>query len=438
MPLIILALGIVLLFLLIVKFKLNGFLSLIVVCLVVGVAEGLPIMKLMSSIESGIGGTLGHLALVLGLGAMLGRLMADSGGAQRISMTLIEKFGRKNVRWAVTLTGFILGIALFYEVGFVLLIPIVFTIAVAADIPVLEVGIPMAAALSVTHCFLPPHPGPTAISIIFNADIGKTLLYGITIAIPTVIIAGPLLYNSVKHFKTEIPEGLISKKIFKEEELPSFGMSCFTALIPVILMASSSITALILPKKSHVYMFFNFVGAPGMALLIAVFVALYTFGFSRNIKITQLMKTVESSVSSIAMILLIIGGGGAFKQVLIDSGVGKYIATVMVGVNISPLILGWLVACVLRIAVGSATVAGLTAAGIVMPLIAQTHVSPELMVLAVGAGTVIGGPPNDPGFWMFKEFFNLSIPQTVRSWCVMETIIAVSGIIGVMLLSLVV
>jgi Gnt-I system high-affinity gluconate transporter len=432
MPLIILALGIVLLFALIIGAKLNSFLSLILVCLGVGLAEGLPLMKVVDSIEAGVGGTLGHLALVISLGAMLGKLMADSGGAQRIAMTLIDKFGRKNVKWAVCLTGFIVGIALFYEVGFVLLIPLVFTIAVAADVPLLEVGIPMAAALSVTHGFLPPHPGPTAIAVIYNADIGLTLIYGIIIAIPTVLVAGPLFYNTMTDLKPKVPEGLYNPKVFSEEEMPSFGVSMFTALIPVFLMAIASITKLTLPKESAVNVVFSFVGNPDMALLIAVFIAIFTFGLNRGKTMKEIMDSIQQSAMTIAMILLVVGGGGAFKQILIDSGVGKYIVTLMAGSQLSPLILAWLIASVLRIAVGSATVAALTTGGIVAPLIAVTGVSPELMVLATGAGSLNAGPPNDPGFWMFKEFFNLTVKETVRSWCVMETAIAVMGVIGVL------
>ena len=372
MPLIILALGIILLFFLIVKVKMNSFLSLVLVCILLAFGEGLPVDKIFPTIQKGLGATLGGLTIVVGFGAILGKLMADSGGAQRIATTLINMFGRKNVKWAVCLTGFIVGIALFYEIGFVLLIPLVFTIAVSADIPLLEVGIPMAAALSVTHGFLPPHPGPTAISVIFNADIGKTLIYGIIIAIPTVIIAGPLLYNTVKDIKTSIPEGLHNDKVFTDEEMPSFTSSILTALTPVFLMAISAIG-----------------------------------------KMMQLPK-----------------------EVLIDSGVGTYIGSLVMGANLSPLTLAWIIASVIRIAVGSATVAALTAGGIVAPLIPLTGVSPELMVLAVGAGSVIFSPPNDPGFWLFKEFFGLTVKQTVRTWCAVETAIAVCGLIGVELLSL--
>lgn len=437
MPLVILALGIILLFFLIVKVKMNSFLSLLLVCVLLAFGEGLPLDKIFPTIQKGLGATLGGLTIVVGFGAILGKLMADSGGAQRIATTLINMFGRNNVRWAVCLTGFIVGIALFYEIGFVLLIPLIFTIAKSADIPLLEVGMPMVAALSVTHGFLPPHPGPTAISVLFNADIGLTLVYGILIGIPTVILAGPLLYNTVKDIKTDIPEGLHNDKVFTEEEMPSFGVSIFTALVPVILMAATAIGKMMnLPKTSTIMVILNFIGDPSVALTISIIIAFYTFGFARDKSMKDIMATSEKAILTVAMILFVVGAGGALKQVLIDSGVGTYIGELVMQVNVSPLVLAWLIAVVIRIAVGSATVAAMTAGGIVAPLIPLTGVSPELMVIAVGAGSVFFSPPNDPGFWLFKEFFGLSVKQTLRSWCMVETVIAVCGLIGVEIINL--
>lgn len=438
MPLLIVALGVVLLLVLMIVFKLNGFLSLILVALSVGILEGMKLPDVVASITKGVGGTLGTLALVLGFGAMLGKLMADSGGAQRIAMTLIDKFGKKRIQLAVVVTGFIVGIALFYEIGFVLLIPLVFTIAAAADIPLLYIGVPMAAALSATHGFLPPHPGPTAIAAIYKADLGKTLLYGIVVAIPAVILAGPVFTKFLKHMEHDIPKGLYNPKIFTDKEMPSFGVSVFTALVPVILMAARAFATIFLPKTSPILSYTTFLGDPVIALLLAVLLAIFTFGLNRGKKMPEVMKTVSESIAAIAMILLIIGGGGAFKQVLVDSGVAKYVAAIMTGSTISPLILAWLIAAILRIALGSATVAGMTASGIVGPLIAATGASPELMVLATGAGSLIFSHVNDPGFWMFKEYFNLSIPETLKSWSVLETIISVVGLVMVLLLSVIV
>lgn len=435
MPLIILAAGIVLLFFLIVKVKLNSFLSLLLVAALVGWAEGLPINQIIPTIEKGLGGTLGGLTIVVSFGAILGKLMAESGGAQRIATTLIEIFGKERVKWAVCLTGFIVGIALFYEIGFVLLIPLVFTIAASAEIPLLQVGIPMAAALSVTHGFLPPHPGPTAISIIYNADIGLTLVYGAIIAIPTAIVAGPLFCSTTKDLHPSIPEKMYNSKHFTDEEMPGFGISVFTALVPVVLMAASAIAKLTLDADSGAYHLLTFLGAPDMALTVAIAIAFYTFGIRQGKTIPEIMKVVESAILTIAMILLIVGGGGVFKQTLIDSGVGIYIGELVAGSDLSPLLLAWLVAAVIRIACGSATVAALTAGGIAAPIVAVTNVSPELMVLATGAGSLILSPPSDPGFWLFKEFFGLTVKETVRTWCALETIISVMGLAGVLLIS---
>ena len=285
--------------------------------------------------------------------------------------------------------------------------------------------------------FLPPHPGPTAISVLFNADIGLTLVYGILIGIPTVILAGPLLYNTVKDIKTDIPEGLHNDKHFTEEEMPSFGVSIFTALVPVILMAATAIGKMInLPKASPVMVILNFIGDPSVALTISLIIAFYTFGFARGKSMKEIMATSEKAILTVAMILFVVGAGGALKQVLIDSGVGTYIGELVMQVNVSPLVLAWLIAVVIRIAVGSATVAAMTAGGIVAPLIPLTGVSPELMVIAVGAGSVFFSPPNDPGFWLFKEFFGLTVKQTLRSWCMVETVIAVCGLIGVEIINL--
>lgn len=344
-------------------------------------------------------------------------------------------FGVKNVRWAVCLTGFVVGIALFYEIGFVLLIPLVFTIAAEAKVNLLEVGIPMAASLSVAHGFLPPHPGPTAIAVIFNADLGTTLIYGFIIAVPTVILAGPLYYNFVKDLKPEIPKGLYNPKIFKEDEMPSFAISIFTALVPVVLMAASAIVKMTLDDTYNIYHILVFLGNPDIALTISVIIAIFTFGLNRGKSMKEIMTSVEDAVKTIAMILLVVAGGGVLKQILIDSGLGTYIGSLIHGSDMSPLLMAWLIAAVIRTSVGSATVAALTAGGIVAPLIPLTGVSPELMVLAVGAGSVIFSPPNDPGFWLFKEFFGLTIKGTIRTWCALETIISVAGIIGVMILN---
>ncbi|MBK4785881.1 MAG: gluconate transporter [Pantoea sp. Pent] len=431
MPLLYVAIGVALLLLLMIRFKLNGFIALILVALAVGMMQGMPVNKVIGSIKTGVGGTLGSLALIMGFGAMLGKLLADCGGAQRIATTLIEKFGQKHIQWALVLTGFTVGFALFYEVGFVLMLPLVFSIAASARVPLLYVGVPMAAALSVTHGFLPPHPGPTAIATLFNADMGKTLLYGTLLGIPTVILAGPVYARFLKGIDKPIPEGLWNPKTFSEAEMPGFGVSVWTALVPVILMALRAVAEMLLPKGHVLLPYAEFFGDPIMATLIAIF----TFGLNRGRSMDEVMGTITDSIKIIAMMLLIIGGGGAFKQVLVDSGVDKYIAGMMHETNVSPIFMAWSIAAVLRIALGSATVAAITAGGIVAPLIATSGASPELMVIAVGSGSVIFSHVNDPGFWLFKEYFNLTIGETIRSWPALETIISVCGLLGCLLLS---
>lgn len=435
MPLLIVVLGIFLLFLLVAKFKLNGFISFILVSLFVGITEGMEPIDVVNSIQKGIGNILGFLVLILGLGAMLGKLVADSGAAQRITTKLVDKFGKKNIQWAVVLTGFIVGIPMFYSVGFVILVPLVFTIAAATGLPLLYVGLPMLASLSVTHGYLPPHPAPTAIAATFNADISKTLLYGIIVAIPAIVVAGPLLSRTMKNIKATPLKEFMNPKILKEEEMPGTGISIFTALLPVILMAIAALGSLLLPSESTIKSILVFAGNPVMAMLISVLVAIYTLGLARGKKMKEVMDTVGSAVKGITMVLLIIAGAGALKQVLIDSGVSEYIGDALSGSAISPLILAWLIATIIRVCVGSATVAGLTAAGIVLPLIEGTGASAELMVLAIGSGSLMLSHVNDSGFWLFKEYFNLSIKDTIKSWTLMETTVGVMGLIGVLVLN---
>ncbi|MBP2195272.1 gluconate:H+ symporter [Pantoea cypripedii] len=435
MPITIIVLGVVLLLVLMIVFKINGFIALVFVSAVVGIAEGMTPLNVMASIQKGIGSTLGGLAMILGFGAMLGRLVSDTGAAQRVATTLIAAFGKERLQWALVVTGLIVGLAMFYEVGFVLLLPLVFTIVAAAGLPLLYVGVPMVAALSVTHCFLPPHPGPTAIATIFGANLGTTLLYGMIITIPTVIVAGPIFSKFLKSFEKSPPEGLYNPKIFAEEEMPGFGISIFAAVIPVVLMAIAAVFELTTPKENPLRQFFEFIGNPAVALFIAVVIAVLTLGLRNGRKMGEVMDMCGESIAAIAMIIFIIAGGGAFKQVLVDSGVGNYIADMMKGSSLSPLLMCWTVAAMLRVALGSATVAAITTAGIVTPIIAATHADPALMVLAVGSGSVIASHVNDPGFWLFKGYFNLSVVETLKTWTVMETLISVLGLAGVLILN---
>jgi Gnt-I system high-affinity gluconate transporter len=429
MPLLIVALGVLILLLLVVRFKIHAFIALIIVALGIGFAQGMNPDQVLKSIQSGVGGTLGYLALVLGFGAMLGGLIAESGAAQRITQRLVERFGIKNIQWALVLSGFIVGIPLFYTVGFVMLVPLIFSIAIATELPLLYLAIPMVASLSVTHGFLPPHPAPTAIAVIYEADMGLTLIYGLIIAVPTVIIAGVLFGRTFKKLNISVPKNFQFKQL-EESALPSFSISLFTALLPVLLMSMGAIAKMLLEEGTNSYAFFKFIGEPVMALLISLLIAIFTLGINRGKTFQNIADIFSKSVKDIAMIMLIIGGGGALKQVLIDSGVSDYIVDMLQGTNMSPLVLAWLIAACLRIALGSATVAALTAAGIALPLIGQTDVSPELLVLATGAGSLTCSQVNDTGFWLFKEYFELSIIDTFKSWTLMETLVSVIGLIG--------
>ena len=446
MPLVIVAIGILVLLVLIMGLKLNTFISLIIVSFGVALALGMPVGEIVATIEAGLGGTLGHLALVFGLGAMLGKLIADSGGAQRIAMTLVNKFGEKNIQWAVVVASFIIGVALFFEVGLVLLIPIIFAISRELKISILYLGIPMAAALSVTHGFLPPHPGPTVIAGEYGANIGEVLLYGFIVAIPTVILAGPIFTKLAKKMvpdsftKTGDIASLGEQKTFKLEETPGFGISVFTALLPVILMSIATIVTLLQKtlgfEDNSFLAAIRFIGEAGTAMLISLLFAIYSMGLARKIPIKKVMESCTIAISHIGMMLLIIGGGGAFKQVLINGGVGDYVAELFNGTSLSPILLAWIIAAILRISLGSATVAALTTAGLVIPLLGQTDVNLALVVLSTGAGSVIASHVNDAGFWMFKEYFGLSMKETFATWTLLETVISVAGLGFILLLSL--
>jgi len=436
MPLLIVVLGICLLLVLILVFKFNSFLSFVIVSLSVALAEGMTLDQAVLSIEHGIGNTMGFLVLILCLGSMLGKLVSESGAAQRITTKLVNAFGLKHIQLALMLTGFIVGVSLFYDVGFFIMIPLVFTVAASTGLPLLYVGLPMLAALSVTHGYLPPHPAPTAIVGVFEADLGKTLVYGIIVAIPAIFVSGPILSKALSKIEAKPFAEFVSQKPLTDEEMPGFWVSFFSALLPVILITIATVAGFLLPEDNYIRKVLGWIGNPVFAMLLSVLFAIYTLGLARGRKITDIMNSLAHSVTSITMIMLLIAGAGALKQVLIDAGVSTYIGGLLSESSLSPLFLGWLIATVLRFCVGSATVAGITTAGIVLPLVTGGAVKPELMVLAIGSGSLMFGHVNDGGFWLFKEYFNLSIKDTLKSWCVMETSIGIMGLIGVMVLNL--
>jgi len=438
MPLLIVVFGICFLLFLILVAKFNSFVSFVIVSLTVALAEGMTLQKAVLSIENGIGNTMGTIVLVLGFGAMLGKLVAESGAAQRITIKLVKAFGIKHIQLALMLTGFIVGVSLFYDVAFFIMIPLIFTVAATTRLPLLYVGLPMLAALSVTHGYLPPHPAPTAITTMFHADLGKTMVYGILAAIPAIIISGPILSKTLSKVEAKPLQEFINQKQLTEEEMPGFWISLITSMFPVIIISFSTLAGFLLPEDNMVRKILGYIGNPIIAMLISVLLAVYTLGIARGKKITEVTNSITHSVTSITVIMLLIAGAGAFKQVLIDGGVSKYIGELLSDSSLSPLFLGWLIATIMRFCVGSATVAGITTAGIVLPLVTGTSVKPELMVLAIGSGSLMLGHVNDGGFWLFKEYFNLSMKDTIRSWTVMETSIGISGLAGVMILSLVV
>ncbi|MFN8210267.1 MAG: gluconate:H+ symporter [Bacteroidales bacterium] len=428
--------AIVFLLLLIIAFKLNAFISFILVSVLLGVVAGIPVENVAGSIQKGIGETLGSLVMILGFGAMLGKLVADSGAAQKITSLLVKAFGVGNIQWAMVLTGFIVGIPMFYNVGFVVLIPLVFTVAASTGLPLLYVGIPILASLSVTHGFLPPHPSPSAIASMFGADIGKTLIYGTIVAIPSIIIAGPLFSRLLKNIKATPIKEFVNTRVIGDSETPPAITSIVITLMPVILIGLASILSLFLPQDELPGRISRFIGDPVIAMLLSVLLAIWFLGIARGRKAGELMDSIAGSVSSITMVLFIIAGAGGFKQVLIDSGISNEIAGIMQRSSLSPLLLGWLIAALLRVCIGSATVAGLTTAGIVLPLATGGMVNKELMVLAIGAGSLTLSHVNDGGFWMYKEYFNLTVKETFLTWTVMETLVSIIGLAGVLILNI--
>jgi Gnt-I system high-affinity gluconate transporter len=434
MSIVIVLICIVILILLITWGKLNAFLAFLLVSVLAGILLKLPADKIMSSVQHGIGDTLGSLVSIICLGAMLGKLVAESGAAETIASTLMKAFGVRYLQWALMITGFIIGIPLFYGVGFVLMVPLIFSVVYRYNMPAIYIGLPMLAALSVTHGFLPPHPSPTALVMQFNANMGVTLLYGLMIAIPAIIIAGPLFSKIIKNISAE-PLEMFRPQTDKEKKLPGVANSFFTSLLPVLLITATTVLNYVLTDNKSLKPVLTLISEPGLIMLVSVLIAAFTLGIQCGKSMKVVMSIYGEAVKDVGMILLIIAGSGALKQVLTDSGVSNEIAAALQTWPVHPLVLGWCMAGIIRICVGSATVAGLTTAGIIAPLLVKSSVNPNLMVLSVGAGSLLFSHVNDAGFWMFKEYFNLSIKNTIKTWSAMETIVAVTGLIGVMLLS---
>ncbi len=434
MTLFIIFLCIALLVLLITWGKINPFLAFLIVSIVAGICTGIPLANIGKSLQKGIGDMLGSLVIVIALGAMLGKIVAESGAAQRIASTMMGIFGEKNIHWGLVCTGFIIGIPLFYNVGFVLMIPLIFSVVNQYKLPAVYIGLPMLASLSVAHGFLPPHPSPAALVAQFNANMGVTLMYGLIVAIPAIILGGPFFAMTLKKIDSK-PLATFQNETLPQDQLPSTLNSFLTALLPVFLLAFTTILTFQAKDNIPLKSLSSFIGDPSIVMLISLAVATFTLGRNRGISMKKIMGFYTDAVKDVSMIILIIGGAGALKEILIESGISNEIAVILKNLPFNPLITGWLVAAIIRVCVGSATVAGLTTAGIIAPLVIQTGANPELMVLAIGSGSLMFSHVNDPGFWLFKEYFNLSIKDTLRSWSIMESIVSVVGILGVLVLS---
>jgi Gnt-I system high-affinity gluconate transporter len=436
MSYVILLTGILLLILLTTWAKLNAFLSFLLVSMGIGLANGMTIDSVTHAVQTGMGDMLGSLIVIIVVGAMIGKLIAEYGDAQRIVSSFMKWFGRKYLVWALVITAFIVGIPLFYGIGFVLLVPLIITLSYKYDIPAVYIGLPMLASLSVTHGYLPPHPSPVALIQQYHADLGLTLLYGFVVAVPSVIIAGPLFATTLKKYNRK-PLATFAGKTISEEELPGIADSFITALLPVVLIGTETVLKLIMPVNSAPVKIFAVLGDPSMALLITLAYAVYSLVLKRGKKLEPCMISMGEAAKDISLILLIIAGAGALKQVLTDSGTAAQLTQVMKGLNLHPILAAWFIAAFIRVCLGSATVAGLTAAGMVAPLIVGSTINPSLIVLATGAGSLMFSHVNDSGFWLFKEYFNLTVKETLKTWSVMESIVSVIGLLMVVLIYLI-
>jgi GntP family gluconate:H+ symporter len=433
-------LAVVCLILLIAVVRLNPFLSLFLVSLALAVTAGMPVSQVIHSFEAGMGGTLGHIAIIVALGTMLGKMMAESGAADQIAHTLVRLFGEKRVHWAMVVIGLIVGLPAFFEVGFVLLVPIAFTVARRTGTSLVLVGLPMAAGLSVVHGLVPPHPAALLAVSIYKADVGRTIFYALLVGIPTAVIAGPLYARLVARHVRLSHENAMGAEFVEhgaESSLPGFGLALVTILLPVGLMLIGSWANAQPAQASMLNQGLRLVGNDDLALLIGVLFSFVTLGKLRGFDRQTIQRFCNECLAPTATITLLVGAGGGFGRVLQDSGVSQAIVSVAMMTHVSFLLLAWLLAALIRLATGSATVAMSTAAGIVAPIVAHgSGVHPELLAIATGAGSLIFSHVNDGGFWLVKEYLNMSVTQTLKTWSVCETIISVSALIFTLLLSL--
>jgi GntP family gluconate:H+ symporter len=423
------ALGsVIVLIVLIARYKANPFIALLSVSIALAMVTGMPLQSIVHSFEAGVGGTLGHIAVVIGLGTMLGKMMAESGGADQIAHTLIRFFGEKRVHWAMVVIGFVIGLPVFFEVGFVLLIPIAFTVAKRTRTSLVLVGIPMVAGLSVVHGLVPPHPAALLAVAAYHADIGKTIFYALIVGIPAAILAGPLYAKLISpHIHLAADNPIAAEFLDRDPhgELPSFTLTMATVLLPVVLMMIGSWANFFAPRGTMPNQLIHLLGGADIALLVGVLISFITLGSMRGFSRETILKFTNECLAPTATITLLVGAGGGFGRILQDSGTATAIVDIALRAHISLLLLAWLVAAAVRVATGSATVAMTTAAGIIAPIALQVHgAQPELLAIATGAGSLVFSHVNDGGFWLVKEYFNMTVADTFKTWTVCETIIS--------------
>jgi len=426
--------GILLLVFLISYFRMHTFLAFLLAAMAIGLALGMQPLPLMQAIQNGIGSTLGSIVGIIALGAMLGKLIGASGATQQISSKMIELVGTRHIRWAFMITGFIVGLPLFYSVGFMLIVPLAITVAHRYKLSAVYVSLPLLASLAVTQGYLPPHPAPLYLVKQLHADMGLTLFYGIIISIPAILISGALYGSTVKGYTTEPNLSFVAPQL-PAEALPSVLISFLAVLLPIILIGVSTILSPYLADGTLIKSFFLFIGDATVSLLIAVLFASLTLGTFKGKSNQQISQYFVDAVKDVAGLFLIFGGAGALKQVLSDGGVSQTIADYLQHSNLNPYVLGWSIAAVIRVCVGSSTVAGITTAGFIVPLLSDPDINPNLMVLSIGAGSMMFSHVNDTGFWLFREYFQLSMKDTIKTWSVMDTLVSVTGLLGVLVLA---
>jgi len=432
--------AVICLILMVAVFKLNPFITLFVVSLALAMTSGMPFASVIRSFEAGVGGTLGHIAIIVALGTILGKMMAESGGSDQIAYTLIRLFGEKNIPWAMMVIGLVVGLPAFFEVGFVLLIPIAFTVARRTHTSLVLVGLPMVAGLSVVHGLVPPHPAAMLAVATYKADVGRTIFYALIIGVPTAVIAGPLYAKLIApHVQLAATNPMAED--FKDHgathALPPFSITLLTILLPVLLMLIGSWADVFARTGSGANQAIRLIGNDDMALLIGVLFSFFTLGRIRGLSRETILRFSNECLAPTAMITLLVGAGGGFGRVLQDSGVSKAIVNVAMLTHVPVLLLAWLLAALMRLATGSATVAMTTAAGIVAPIALHgAGVRPELLAIATGAGSLIFSHVNDGGFWLVKEYFNMTVPQTIKTWSMCETIISLTALLFTFLVSM--